>query len=98
MPHPRASGRFSLPSTRSSCDPARNGRRPPLHVLPKTPKETLVDPAPHLLLMMCNGFWKVGLNVIGLLSELPEVVGRRSGSVGSSTHDCCEHPYVCKIL
>lgn len=63
MPHPRASGRFSPPSTRSSCEPIRNGRRPPVHAPQKTPKETLVDPLPNLLLTMYESSWKVALNL-----------------------------------
>jgi hypothetical protein len=76
MPRPRASVRFSPPSTHSSCELTRNGKRPPLHAPQKTPKETLVDPAPHLLLTMYKGSRKVGLNLLGLLIKLPEVVGR----------------------
>jgi hypothetical protein len=98
MPRPRASVRFSPPSMRSSCEPSRNGRRPPVHAPQKTPKETLVVPAPHLLLTTYKGSRKVGLNLTGLLIKLSEVARRTSGSVGSSTHECCEHLYACKFL
>jgi len=76
MPRPRASVRFSPPSTHSSCEPTGNGRRPLLRALQKTPKETLVDPTQHLLLTMYKGSRKVALNLLGLLIRLPEVVGR----------------------
>ena len=98
MPRPRASERFSPPSMRSSCEPTRNGRRPPVHAPQKTPKETLVGPASHLLFTTYKGYRRVGLNLTGLLIKLPEVARRTSGLVGSSTHECCEHPYVCKFL
>ncbi len=98
MPRPRASVRFSSPSMRSSCEPTRNGRRPPVHAPQKTPKETLVNPPPNLLLTTYKGSRRVGLNLTGLLIKLPEVARRTSGSVGSSTHECCGHPYVYKLL
>src|ERR671911_181813 len=98
MPRPRASGRFSPPSTHLSCERTRNGRRPPLHAPQKTPKETLVDPAPPLLLTMYKGSRKVGLNLLGSPIKLPEVARRTRGSAESSNHECCEHPYVYKPL
>jgi hypothetical protein len=98
MPRPRPRRRCSPASTRSCCEPTENGTRRPSLAFQKTTKGTPMNPAPHLLLATDSASQGVLLDLLGFLSRLREVVGRRSSSTGNVTHERCKHPNVCRLL